>query len=371
MIGINCEIFVVNIRTDSVHISQYLDGGSGRNSRPLLSICIATLNRAAFIGETLDSIIPQLTQDVELVVLDGGSADGTRDLMEKYEKKCPYLRYIRRETNSGVDRDYDIAVEMATGEYCWLMTDDDLLQPDSVATILDLVLKQYALIVVNAEVRNADFSEVLEDRKLKLERNAVFTSSEWDCFFAQTCAYLSFIGCVVIKRTLWISRRREPYFGTLFIHVGIIFQTPLPADIAVVSDPQIVIRFGNAMWRPKEFEIWMFKWPDLVWSFPGISVAAKKHVCSRYPWQELATLFFYRAKGTYNFDSYRQWIRPRSVALCVKFMALLTVCIPGVIANLIALTYCRLGRRNRKMMSLDLENSPYYFGNILRRRGQL
>ena len=40
-------------------------------TQPLLSICIATYNRARFIGETLDSIIPQVTPAVEIVIVDG------------------------------------------------------------------------------------------------------------------------------------------------------------------------------------------------------------------------------------------------------------------------------------------------------------
>ena len=48
---------------------------------PLLSICIATHNRADYIGETLDSIIPQLTDEVEIVVVDGASTDATRTVM--------------------------------------------------------------------------------------------------------------------------------------------------------------------------------------------------------------------------------------------------------------------------------------------------
>ena len=51
---------------------------------PLLSICIATYNRASYIGETLDSIIPQLDDDVELLVVDGASTDNTEDVVRKY-----------------------------------------------------------------------------------------------------------------------------------------------------------------------------------------------------------------------------------------------------------------------------------------------
>ena len=58
--------------------------------KPLLSICIATYNRANFIGETLDSIILQLTEDVEVVIVDGASTDNTREVVESYVKNNTY-----------------------------------------------------------------------------------------------------------------------------------------------------------------------------------------------------------------------------------------------------------------------------------------
>ena len=52
-------------------------------------------------------------------------------VLERYLEPGRPLRYFRESVNSGVDRDYDKAVGYASGEYCWLMTDDDLLQiPD-------------------------------------------------------------------------------------------------------------------------------------------------------------------------------------------------------------------------------------------------
>jgi abequosyltransferase len=51
----------------------------------LLSICIATYNRGGYIGETLDTIIPQLDNDVELLVVDGASTDNTKDVVRSIE----------------------------------------------------------------------------------------------------------------------------------------------------------------------------------------------------------------------------------------------------------------------------------------------
>ena len=97
---------------------------------PILSICIATYNRAGFIGETLDSIIPQLDDDVELLVVDGASSDNTEDIVRKYAQKESRIRYVRLSAKGGVDQDFDKSVELARGEYRRLFMDDGLSSPE-------------------------------------------------------------------------------------------------------------------------------------------------------------------------------------------------------------------------------------------------
>ena len=78
--------------------------------RPRLTICIATYNRAKFIGETLDSILSQMHLGVELVIVDGASPDNTPEVMAEYTSQYPALRYYRETENSGIDGDYDKAI---------------------------------------------------------------------------------------------------------------------------------------------------------------------------------------------------------------------------------------------------------------------
>lgn len=96
------------------------------SERPLLSICIATRNRESLLQQTLDSFIRQISGGVELVIVDGASSDGTPAMLAAYVARYPFLRYVRKEVNGGVDRDYDETVALAHGKYCWLMSDDDV-----------------------------------------------------------------------------------------------------------------------------------------------------------------------------------------------------------------------------------------------------
>jgi glycosyltransferase involved in cell wall biosynthesis len=312
-----------------------------------------------------------LTDEVELLVLDGASTDDTETILRAYQKKCPNLKYIRRDSNQGVDRDYSTAVELASGDYCWLMTDDDLLGPGALGAVLNAIHEDHSLVIVNAEIRNADLSEVLDSRRMAIQKDRTFAPSERDDFFKQAGSYLSFIGCVIIKRSIWLERDKEPYFGTLFIHVGVIFQSPLPGSAHVIAEPLITIRYGNAMWRPQDFEIWMFKWPKLIWSFNGVSDEAKNTVCSFEPWRKLSTLFMFRAKGTYSLATYRKYISPCVDRGLDRVGPMAIACLPGVLTNTIALFYSVTVRRDPPKILFELQNSRYYFPAWLSRQKKI
>lgn len=328
-----------------------------------LSLCIATFNRAAFLGETLDNLIAQASADVEIVVLDGGSPDDTEAVVRRRQETFPRLRYHRQEEKGGVDRDFNTAVEMASGEYAWLMSDDDLLRPGAVAKVLGRIREGYALIVANAEVCNPDFSEVLLAGRLPFPETRAYRPDEFERFFRDTGDYLSFIGAVIIRRDIWLEREKEPYYGTLFIHMGVIFQAPFPAPTLAIGEPLISIRFGNAMWTPRTFEIWMFKWPDLVWSFAAFGDDAKRAVCERDPWRRLSVLALYRAKGGYTLSEYRKWIGPRGESAFYRLMARLIAVAPGVPLNLLGVILVSTFYRKYPTHIFDLIQSPFYVKN--------
>ena len=323
-----------------------------------LSICIATFNRGRFIGETLDSILGQIETGVDLIVVDGASSDSTAEVMAQYCARHPEIIYHRESINSGVDADYDKAVGYATGEYCWLMTDDDLLKPGAVRRILAATEGNPELIVVNAEVRSADLSEMMEDRRLNVTSDVGYTYGRKDEFLRDVGAYLSFIGCVVIKRDVWMSRDRGAYYGSLFIHVGVIFQKPSIDNVRVISEPLIKIRYGNAMWTARGFEIWMFKWPQLIWSFPEYSDDAKRAVCRENPWRSAKALFHHRAMGSYSSSEFHKFW-PAADRKLKSPAAWLISLFPASFANLVMVLYFSLKAANSGMALYDLLHSRH------------
>ena len=331
-----------------------------------LSICIATYNRAEYIGETLESIIPQVTEEVEIVVVDGASTDNTEEVMHGYLQRCDRIRYVRLPAKGGVDQDFCKAIEVAKGEYCWPFPDDDLLNPGAISTLLHEVKKGYSLIVVNAQVTNRDFSKILENKRLQINTNEIYDELEFEQLFHRVISScISFIGCVVINRDLWLQREKECYFGTEFVHAGVIFQAPLPAPALVIAEPYITIRYGNSQWTPRAFEIWMFKWPNLIYSFTHISEQARQEHQMTKPWRRLRYTIMCRARGEYSLKGYLKWFASKDSAIWWRIVAFFIAIMPCSFVNLTALSYIKMARKDKLLTIYNLENNKY---NIIKRR---
>ena len=315
---------------------------------PKLTICIATFNRSKYLGETLDSIIPQLTEDVEILVVDGASTDNTTDLMQGYINRCDRIRYLQLPVKGGVDVDYNIAVENANGKMCWLFTDDDLLKPMAIEVILSELERGYSLIIVNSEVRNVDFSKVISSNRLQLDSNRVYSEIETELLFTNTIPYLSFIGCVVIDRELWLKREKEKYYGSEFIHVGVTFQSPLPTFALVIAEPLITIRFGNAQWTARGLEIWMFKWPKLLCSFEYLPEELTKEYRNKKSWRRLKDIIDYRAQQAYSLKEYKKWFVKEETPLWWKVLTLFIALLPYHFSRILIKSY--LGITNKEAL---------------------
>ncbi|MBU3547851.1 glycosyltransferase family 2 protein [Polynucleobacter sp. P1-05-14] len=328
----------------------------------ILSICIATYNRSQYIGATLDSIISQIDNRVEVIVVDGASPDNTSEIMGHYSR-CPQIRYFRENKNHGVDRDYDKAVEYARGEYCWLFTDDDLLKPDAIQEVLLSLQTGCNLLVLNSEIRDAQLNKLLKNKSLEADDSVVVQIS--DSTFQKLAFHLTFIGYVVIKRDFWLARDRESYFDTAFIHVGVIFQKPPINNILFKSKPLLTIRYGNAMWTARGFQIWTFNWPSLIWSFNAFSDQAKAIVSPKKPYENIRMLMYQRALGAYKLKEYFRFLFCKS-SFTSNMTGLMIAITPGAVINLITYLYFKKYKPNETLALYDLRRSTFHPSRLVK-----
>lgn len=336
-------------------------------STPTLSICISTLNRADFIGHTLDSFLPQLTDRCEVVVLDNASKDDTAGVVGERARRYPQVRYIRKEADHGLDGNFDKAVEFARGQYCWLLPDDDLVKPGAVEAVLKVLDAEHpSLVLLNYEFRDFTLKTLLQERVLDLESDRVYGAWELERMFVELRDFIRYIGAVVIDRQVWLSRRRDLYNGSHYAFVGMIYQEALPRPVHIVAEPCVSFRSGNThAYTPKIMEIILAKWPSLIASLP-VSRAAKRKLHSATPWRHLHELLFWRGRGLYSMSDYRRWIVPQVSSRLGRLIPLFAATLSPRIANALAILPLYAGARHlRQMDGLKLallRNSPFYFG---------
>lgn len=300
--------------------------------RPIkLSICISTRNRANVIGRTLQSILDQATAECEIVVFDGASTDNTEECVREYASRWPLLRYIRSDVNGGIDADYDRTVELARGEYCWLASDDDLFRPHAISTMMRTLHQDYSLVIANAAAVASSTGQALASTRFTFTADRVYRPDQLDQLFMDTANALTYIGCVVIKRSLWLARERRRFYGSFFIHIGVIFQQRLPGEAKVIITPLIDVVHGNERsFASRICEIFYFHMPRVI-----DSLALSAHAKMRGMKPITGFMLVLRACGLYSFEDYRRWIFPSSISLRERIVLFVVALLPGALLNAI------------------------------------
>ena len=111
---------------------------------PQLSLCIPTYNRALLLREALEAIAGQgdaaLFERIEIIVSDNASPDGTSDVVNTITQQYPCLKlaYFRQPENVGVNQNIYDVVQRASGEFVWILSDDDVLLPGALSQFFAL-----------------------------------------------------------------------------------------------------------------------------------------------------------------------------------------------------------------------------------------
>lgn len=116
---------------------------------PLVSVCIPVYNGLKYLGETISSVLAQNCPQLEIVVQDNASTDGTWEYLQELAIVHPELAIGRNESNVGMAPNWNLAVNRARGEYIMLLSADDLLEPGFLNTCL-AVFSREAVDVVSA-----------------------------------------------------------------------------------------------------------------------------------------------------------------------------------------------------------------------------
>ena len=134
-----------------------------QNKTPLVSIVIPTYNHAAYLSQAIDSVLNQKYKNIELIVLDDGSTDGTAQVLNGYGNQFHW----ESQKNIGQSATLNKGWSMAQGEILAYLSADDLLYPDAVSRSVDSLLKQD-----NAVLSYCDFNMIDPESRIVRRVNA-------------------------------------------------------------------------------------------------------------------------------------------------------------------------------------------------------
>ncbi len=113
-------------------------GGGAKKQPPLVSIITIVYNGARYLESTLESVLTQNYKRLEYIIIDGGSTDGTIDIIKKYEDR---IDYWLSEKDGGISDAMNKGIALATGEIIGMIHAGDWYEPGVISVIAGTYMK--------------------------------------------------------------------------------------------------------------------------------------------------------------------------------------------------------------------------------------
>lgn len=122
--------------------------------KPLVSVCIPAYNSAIYIKKTMESVLSQKYENIELVVVDDCSRDNTVEVVRSVDD--PRVRLVQNTDNLGMTGNWNKCLAEAKGDYIKLICADDILYEDSIKKELSALLKHPEVTLVMSDTALID-----------------------------------------------------------------------------------------------------------------------------------------------------------------------------------------------------------------------
>ena len=174
-----------------------------------IGFCIPTYNRSALLNQCLERIFSEVGYDIEVVIVDGGSTDETSLVIKSYIDNGYDIKYFKRDLRCGVDLDIIKCIELSSADFCWLFSDDDLLEVDAFDAINRIVSVNPSAAGFSLDYQAYDLHLNYKVKTVPANVNArptkiplVMTIDE---AFINLGQHLGFISSQIVNRKLWLE----------------------------------------------------------------------------------------------------------------------------------------------------------------------
>ena len=166
-----------------------------------LTIAIPTYNRLEKLKICLKRLMEQKKiEQIEIIVSDNASTDGTGEYMTELVKKAENIHYYRNTENVGPDKNFLNCFEKAVGEYVLLLGDDDFMLPMAVEHLLDTLEKKPVFLHLNTSGLVSESPFVYNEPRWEETGLKVYSSREK--FLEDTGIFITFMSSLVFRTEL-------------------------------------------------------------------------------------------------------------------------------------------------------------------------
>lgn len=112
--------------------------GNRMEEKVKVSVIIPVYNAEQYLAQCLDGVVNQTLGELEIILVNDGSTDGSQRLMRKYQKRDARIQIVDQE-NQGPAMARNAGLRLAKGEYLAFLDADDFFAPEMLETLLSLI----------------------------------------------------------------------------------------------------------------------------------------------------------------------------------------------------------------------------------------
>lgn len=163
----------------------------------MVSILVAIYNKELEISQCIKSLIKQSYKDLEIILVNDGSTDSTKEICEKFLARDNRIKLINKK-NEGLEMARRTGLEYATGEYIMFVDGDDWLPKNSVEILLDVIKKEDADVCFGKGKRVIDkYGLIKRQSKQNIYDNVVIDKNEFkEKYYESFCGWGEFPICI-------------------------------------------------------------------------------------------------------------------------------------------------------------------------------
>lgn len=225
------------------------------DSSPKISVIIPTYNRALLLKKAIESVLNQTVQDYEIIVIDDGSTDDTREIVNSFSS--PKIKYLYQK-NSGRSHARNQGLKIAKGRYIAYLDSDDMFLPDKLERQISILdeNKDFGMVYTSARVFDENGIELFNQDKFGNKR-LYYEATDTGWIYNKIAFY---IPLTIILPSVIVRSEIQKKVGYFDVNLHRFEDTDMwrriskECKIYAMSEPLCIIRThsGNKMEHPDD-----------------------------------------------------------------------------------------------------------------------